>query len=101
MPAGFEVYEDSPGKLRVSFGDRLFRFLGDPIIANPGDSGVITNDGLLTGTPDWVANMYSSNGISFWPGESLRPPNVWFSGNQMFYSIPADIGTQIIQYGVS
>ncbi len=100
MPSGLEIYEDGTGRLRQSFGDRLFRFLGEPLIVGPGGSGVVTNDGFLTGTPDFVANMFSNNGSSYWPGEGLLPPTVSFSGNQMFYSVPSFLPTQIIQYGV-
>lgn len=100
MPAGLEIYEDITGRLRVSFGDRLFRFLGDPLIVGSGTGGVITNDGFLTGAPDFIANMFSNNALSYWPGEGLLPPTVTFSGNQMFYSVPSGLPTQIIQYGV-
>ncbi|CAM5769757.1 hypothetical protein [Bosea minatitlanensis] len=100
MPAGLEIY-DRFGNLRVSYSDRLFRFLGDPLIVGPGGSGVVTNDGFLTGAPDFIANVFSPDGTSYWPGEGLLPPDVTFSDNQMFYSVPSYLPTQIIQYGVS
>lgn len=101
MPAGLEVYPDSAGAPpRVAIGDRLFRRLGSPLIVAPGQSGSIVNDGFLTGQPDWIANMYSNNPLSFWPGEGLIEPNVSFSGNTMFYSVNIGLPTQIIQYGV-
>lgn len=98
MPQGLQVF-DQFGNLKVDISERLFRFLGQ-IIVSPGSSGSVTNDGLLTGTPFFVANMYSNNSASFWPGEALLPPNVSFGGNQMFYTVNAGMPTQIIQFGV-
>lgn len=100
MQAGLEIYEDGTGRLRQSFGDRLFRRLGEPLVVGPGASGVITNDGFLTGEPDFIANVFSPDSSSYWPGEGLRAPDVSFSGNQMFYSVPSYLPTQVIQYGV-
>lgn len=98
MPQGLQVF-DQFGNLKVDVSERLFRFL-DYIIVAPGTSGSVTNDGLLTGTPFFAANMFSSNASSYWPGEALLPPDVSFSGNQMFYNVIAGRPTQIIQFGV-
>lgn len=97
MPQGLQVF-DQFGNLKVDVSERLFRFL-DYIIVGVG-SGSVTHDGLLTGTPFYVANMYSNNGSSYWPGEALLPPSISFSGNQMFYTVNAGLPTQIIQFGV-
>lgn len=96
MPAGFEVW-DSVGNLRVGVTHRLMRFLGYVVVGV--GSGSLVNDGLLTGRPFYVANMYSNNGSSYYPGEGLYPPAVWFSGNQMFWTVNNGQPTQIIQFG--
>lgn len=99
MPQGLQVF-DQYGNLKVDLSDRLLRFLGTPIIAAEGTSGSITNDGLLTGTPFYVANCFDNGGSSYWPGEKLYPPIVNISGNTLSYTINIGLSTQIIQYGV-
>lgn len=99
MPQGLQVF-DASGALKVDISDQLLRFLGTPIIAPPGASGSVTNDGLLTGTPFWMANAYNNGGSSYWPGESLYPPAVSISGNTLSYTIPSFVDDQVIQYGV-
>lgn len=98
MDAGFEVY-DAVGNLKVSLGDKLFRFIG-MIIVPTGGSGSIVNDGFLTGTPEAVCNMYDSGGGSYYPGDGLYGPDITFSGNTMYYSVNAAMPAQVIQYGV-
>lgn len=99
MPAGLEVY--SPlGVLKLSIGDRVLRFLGDPIILSGGGSGSVVNDGLLTGTPFWVSRTLYNDGATYWPGDSLFRPTVGVSGNTLYYSSVITTGTKIIQYGV-
>lgn len=99
MAVGLRVW-DSSGYLKVDISDRLLRFLGDPIIAGEGTSGSVTNDGLLTGTPFWLAAPFNSGGTGYWPGDRLIPPTVSVSGNVLSYTINVGLGTQIIQYGV-
>lgn len=96
--AKFEVY-DAVGNLKVSLGDRLFRFLG-MIIVPTGNSGYIYNDGFLTGIPEAVCNMYDNGGGSYFPGDGLYGPGIVFSGNSMYYNVNAAMPTQVIQYGV-
>jgi hypothetical protein len=99
MPAGFESY--SPlGLLRASIGDRILRWLGDPIIAGAGTSGTFVSDGFLTGTPFWLAAPFDPGGAGYWPGDTLVPPIVSVSGNTLSYTIQAGLSTTIIQCGV-
>lgn len=100
MPAGLEIYEDGTGRLKVSFGDRLLRFLGDPLIVGEGASGSLVNNGFLTGTPVWLAAPFDPGGSGYWPGDRLIPPLVSISGNTLSYTVQAGLGTQIIHYGV-
>lgn len=99
MAVGLKVW-DASGNLKISISDRLYRFLGDPIIAGEGTSGSIVNDGFLTGTPFWQAAPFDAGGTAYWPGDRLAPPTVSIIGNTLSYTIDAGLGTQIIQYGV-
>ncbi len=96
MAAGLQVF-DQFGNLKVDITYRLLRFVGDPIYINGGDSGSVVNDGLTTGTPNFIANVFSANGQTYFPGDDQRPPNVSFSGNTMFYSLPLGQATNILQ----
>lgn len=96
MPAGFQVF-DQFGRLKIDIGHRLMRFLGYTIQSS---SGSLTHDGLLTGVPFAVTMMYAADGYGYFPGDNLYPIPVWFSGNQMFWTINSGSPTQIIQFGV-
>lgn len=96
MAVGLKTW-DAAGNPIIDVTDRLMRFLGYVIVSS---SGSITNDGILTGAPFYVAIMYSNNGSGYFPGDNMYPATVWFSGNQMYWSINAGMPTQIIQYGV-
>ncbi|PZU95631.1 MAG: hypothetical protein DI527_01070 [Chelatococcus sp.] len=99
MAAGLQVF-DASGGLRTDLGDRVLRFLGT-IVVGPGPaSGVVINDGFLTGTPFWFSSMHANNPSSFWPGEGLLAADVSFSGNVMSWSLPSGRPTTRIQYGV-
>lgn len=97
MPAGLQIF-DQFGNLKIDIGDRLMRFLGYTIQGV--GSGSLTHDGLLTGNPFYVAEMYASDGYGYYPGDNMYPISVSFSGNQMFWTINAGQPTQIIQFGV-
>jgi len=94
MPAGAETY-DASGNLIFSVSDRLTRWLG-VIFVGIGESGSITDDGLLTGTHWYQVQIFSG---SYAIGYN---PTVTFSGNQMFYTnSPAGTGAPFrIAYGV-
>jgi hypothetical protein len=78
MPAGAEAY-DSSGNLIFSVTDRLTRWLG-VIFIGVGESGSVTNDGFLTGSPWYQVQVYSSTYVIGFN------PSVSFSGNQMFFA---------------
>lgn len=99
MAVGLKVW-DASGNLMIDVTDRLMRFLGYVIIPAGSGSGSVTNDGILTGVPFAIPVMFSSNGSSYYPGDNMYPLNVWFSGNQMFWTINAGQPDQIVQYGV-
>ena len=98
MEAGFEVY-DALGNLKVSLGDKVFRFIG-MIIVSTGGSGYVESDGFLTGTPEAICNMYDNGGGSYFPGDGLYGPDITFIGNRMYYAVNAAMPPQVIQYGV-
>lgn len=97
MSVGLRTW-DAAGNPIIDVTDRLMRFLGYTIQGV--GSGSLTNDGLLTGNPFYVAEMYSNDGYGYYPGDNMYPISVSFSGNQMFWTINAGQPTQIIQYGV-
>lgn len=99
MPAGLEVY-DQFGNLKVGLGHRLMRFLGYVTVGAGSGAGSLTHDGLLTGIPFASTVMSSTNGSSYYPGDNMYPISVWFSGNQMFWTVNSGQPAQIIQYGV-
>lgn len=76
------------------------RFLGAPLVVAPGGSGSVTNDGFLQGTPFYVASPFNSSNAAYFPGDSLYPPTVNFSGNTMSYSVSVGSDSQVIHYGV-
>ena len=94
MPAGAESY-DASGNLIFGVTDSLTRWLG-VIFIGIGDSGVITNDGLLTGRPWYEVQVYSPTYVIGYN------PAVSFAGNQMFYTnSPSPIGAPFrISFGV-
>lgn len=96
MAVGLRTW-DAAGNPIIDVTDRLMRFIGYVIVSS---SGSLTNDGLLTGNPFYVAVMYANNGSGYFPGDNMYPLSVSFSGNQMFWTFNAGQPTQIIQYGV-
>lgn len=99
MPAGLEIYNQF-GQLRVGIGHRLMRFLGYVIVPGGSGSGGVINDGLLTGVPFYVEQMYSNNDTSFFPGMGLYPMSIVFSGSGMYWTSTSGMPDKIIQFGV-
>lgn len=96
MAAGLKVW-DASGNLIVDTASRLTRILGYTTLASS-SSGSVTDDGLLTGTPFYVAQRANSPGGNF--DASTSQCVVTFSGNVMSYSTVHPTATFIITYGV-
>jgi len=102
MAAGLKVW-DASGNLIVDTSSRLTRILGYTTLAAAGfgggtSTGSVTDDGLLTGTPFYVAQRESSPGGSF--DASTSQCVVTFSGNTMSFSTVHPTAAFIITYGV-
>lgn len=94
MAEGLQVFNASGG-LKLDLSDRIARYLG-MVFIDLGVSGSVVNDGFLTGTPFCTAHMVSSGGSS-WPGNNLRPPDISFSGNVMYYG-PANAPHRLMMW---
>lgn len=82
MPEGLQVF-DQYGALKVDITMRIPRLLGVYFVGSSG-GGSITHPGILTGEPQCFCIMHDAGTASF-PGDGLAPPDVYFSGDTMFY----------------
>jgi hypothetical protein len=94
MLAGLQVF-DQFGNVKLDLSDRIARYLG-MVFTEIGTPGIITNEGLRTGTPFCTAHMVSPGGSS-WPGNNLFPPEIIFSADTMYWG-PANAPHRLMMW---
>ncbi len=97
MAIGMKVW-DGAGNLVVDVGDGLTRVLGTIFVAQ-GTTGVVTDDGFLTGTP-WCSRMVSNPALQYLVTAQF-PTRISFAGNQMHWDNTLPSGDHRLVYGVS